>query len=91
MIKATSTATYTSKDKKLMVYETVVNIETDDSAELMAEFQAILKSILGNTQLKLDEAVRISEILAEEANTLSANVKRMMEETDADQTTKKDR
>ena len=91
MITATSKPTYTSKDQKLIVYETTIRIETEDSAELMAEFQAILKAILGNTQLKLDEAVRISEILAEESNTLSANVKRILEEADADQTTKKDR
>ena len=85
MITVTSNPTYVSKDEKLKVYETVVKVETHDSTELFSELQAILKSILGSTQLTLSEAVRISEILAEEADTLSANVKRMMEEDDNDQ------
>lgn len=78
MITATSVITYESKDKSLRVYETTVQVKTDSTAQTIAEFQGILKNILGSTQLNLDEAVRISEILAQEANTLALNVQRMM-------------
>lgn len=87
MITATSTPTYVSKDESLTVYETTVQVKTSSTAQTIAELQGILKSILSSTQLNLDEAVRISEILAEESNTLALNVKRMMggENNDQDQ------
>ena len=78
MITATSTPTYVSKDETLTVYETTVQVKTSSTAQIIAELQGILKSILSSSQLNLDEAVRISEILAEEANTLALNVQRMM-------------
>lgn len=78
MITATSVITYESKDKSLRVYETTVQVKTDSTSQTIAEFQGILKNILGSTQLNLDEAVRISEILAQEANTLALNVQRLM-------------
>lgn len=78
MITATSTPTYVSKDETLTVYETTVQVKTSSTAQTIAELQGILKSVLGSTQLNLDEAVRICEILAEEANTLALNVQRMM-------------
>ena len=77
MITATSTPTYVSKDETLTVYETTVQVKTSSTAQTIAELQGILKSILSSTQLNLDEAVRISEVLAEEANTLALNVQRM--------------
>lgn len=79
MITATSKPTYVSKDESLTVYETTVQVKTSSTAQTIAELQGILKSILSSSQLNLDEAVRISEILAEEANTLALNVKRLME------------
>ena len=87
MITATSTPTYISKDETLTVYETTVQVKTSSTAQTIAELQGILKSILSSTRLNLDEAVRISEIMAEEANTLALNVKRMMggENNDKDQ------
>ena len=78
MISVSSKQMYTSRNHKCAVYETTVIIEERDSAELMAELQAILRSVLGSAQLKLDEAVQIAKILDEEAATLSKNVQRMM-------------
>lgn len=80
MITVSSNPTYTSKDQKMIVYETVVQVEVDSTPELMAELQAVLRSILSRAQLKLEDAIRISEIMAQEAVTLSDNVKRMMRE-----------
>lgn len=90
MITVTSNPTYTSKDKKMIVYETVVEVKVDSSPELMAELQAVLRSILSSTALKLDEAIRISEIMAQEADTLSENVKRMMKEEHTNEDQDKD-
>ena len=85
MISVTSKPTYTSKDQKLIVYETTVEVDVESTPQLMAELQAVLRSILSSTQLKMDEAIRISEILAQEANTLAQNVQRMMGGEDLDQ------
>lgn len=85
MITVTSNPTYTSKDKKMIVYETVVKVEVDSTPELMAELQAVLRSILSSAELKLEDAIRISEIMAQEADTLSENVKRMMREEHKDE------
>lgn len=85
MITVTSNPTYTSKDKKMIVYETVVQVEVDSTPELMAELQAVLRSILSSAELKLEDAIRISEIMAQEADTLSENVKRMMREDHTDE------
>lgn len=85
MITVTSNPAYTSKDQKMIVYETVVQVEVDSTPELMAELQAVLRAILSSSQLKLDEAIRISEIMAQEADTLSENVKRMMREEHKDE------
>lgn len=87
MITVTSTPTYISKDETLTVYETTVQVITSSTSQTVAELHAILKSVLSSTQINLDEALRISEILAEEANTLALNVKCMMggENNDQDQ------
>lgn len=85
MITVTSKPTYTSKDQKLIVYETTVHVDSESPAQLMAELQAVLRSILSSTQLKMDEAIKISEILAQEANTLAKNVQRMMGGEELDQ------
>lgn len=90
MITVTSNPTYTSKDQKMIVYETVVQVEVDSTPELMAELQAVLRSILSSAQLKLDDAIRISEIMAQEADTLSENVKRMMREEHTNEDQNKD-
>lgn len=90
MITVTSNPTYTSKDQKMIVYETVVQVEVEDSPELMAELQAVLRSILSSAQLKLEDAIRISEIMAQEADTLSENVKRMMREEHTNEDQDKD-
>lgn len=78
MISVSSKPVYTSRNQKCTVYETTVLIEEHDNSELIAEFQAVLRSVLGSAQLKLDEAVEIAKILEEEAATLSKNVQRMM-------------
>lgn len=78
MITVSSKPSYTSKDQKMIVYEAVVQVEVVSTPELMAELQAVLRCILSSAQLKLEDAIRISEIMAQEANTLSENVQRMM-------------
>lgn len=78
MISVFSKPKYTSKNHKLVVYETTVQVETEDTMQLMAEFEAALKTVLGSTQFTLDEALKIAKILDEADKILSVNVQSMM-------------
>lgn len=89
MIHVTSTPKYSSTDKKMVLYESQVVIEVDDTCELMAELQCILKSVITNVNLKLTDAAKIAEIMNEEAENLSKKVIELMgcENNDQNKTT----
>ena len=78
MITATSKQTYQSKNKKLSVYETCVQIESEDTAEVLAELESILKAVISSELLNAETAVRIAQIMEDEAETLAKTVRQMM-------------
>ena len=78
MITATSKQMYQSKNKKLAVYETCVQIKSEDAAEVLAELEAILKSVISSELLNAETAVRIAQIMEDEAETLAKTVRQMM-------------
>lgn len=78
MITVTSKPNYTSKDHKLIVFETTVKIEVEDNATLMAELDSVLKSIILSDQISMRESEEIARILEEAADTLAERVKAIM-------------
>lgn len=78
MITATSKQTYQSKNEKVSVYETCVQIESEDAAEVLAELEAILKAVISSELLNAETAVRIAQIMEDEAETLAKTVQQMI-------------
>lgn len=78
MITVTSKPNYTSKEHKLIVYETTVKIDVEDTTTLMAELKSVLEAIITHEQISMRESEEIARIMEEAADTLAERVKALM-------------